>query len=59
MVILDEPSTGVDAHHLSTISSMIRSMAVDGSAVILISHDEHLLNATADVEVRLEGSAAN
>jgi Fe-S cluster assembly ATP-binding protein len=48
MAILDEPDSGIDVLSLVEIEKLIRKMAGEGSAVLLITHREELL-ATADV----------
>jgi Fe-S cluster assembly ATP-binding protein len=47
LAILDEPDSGIDVLSLVEIEKLIRRMAGDGSAVLLITHREELL-ATAD-----------
>ncbi|WP_442916216.1 ATP-binding cassette domain-containing protein, partial [Leucobacter sp. M11] len=58
VVVLDEPSTGVDARHLDTISRLISGLATAGRTVIVITHDRHLRTMTADVEITLRGTSA-
>ncbi len=48
LAILDEPDSGIDVLSLVEIEKLIRKMAGEGSAVLLITHREELL-ATADV----------
>ena len=47
LAILDEPDSGIDVLSLVEIEKLIRRMAGEGSAVLLITHREELL-ATAD-----------
>jgi Fe-S cluster assembly ATP-binding protein len=47
LAILDEPDSGIDVLSLVEIEKLIRRMAGDGSAVLLITHREELL-ATAE-----------
>jgi Fe-S cluster assembly ATP-binding protein len=48
LAILDEPDSGIDVLSLGEIEKLIRRMADEGSAVLLITHREELA-ATADV----------
>ena len=57
IVIFDEPSSGVDRRHLSSISRQIRQVAADGAVVLLISHDEDLLGLAADAQLSLAPAA--
>ncbi|MFD4365869.1 ABC transporter ATP-binding protein [Rhodococcus sp. NPDC058521] len=54
IVVFDEPSSGVDGRHLETITHVMRSIAEAGAVVVLISHDDELLAAAADRELRLQ-----
>lgn len=53
IVVFDEPSSGVDRRHLSSIADQIRLTAATGAAVALISHDEDLLALAADRQLLL------
>ncbi|WP_368665360.1 hypothetical protein [Corynebacterium kroppenstedtii] len=55
IVIFDEPTSGVDAHHLLGIASLLRQLAIDGRVVIVITHDSELISLCADHELHLEG----
>ncbi|MFD6138669.1 ABC transporter ATP-binding protein [Promicromonospora sp. NPDC060271] len=60
VVVLDEPSSGVDRRHLASITRVIREIADDGAVVLLVSHDEELIGLAADHELVLgapEGAA--
>lgn len=48
LAILDEPDSGIDILSLSDITRLIRSMANAGSAVLLITHRDEMVEA-ADV----------
>lgn len=59
VLILDEPSRGVDVGARSEIHSVIRSLATGGSAVIVISSDDEELPGLCDrVVVMVEGQIA-
>jgi len=53
IVVFDEPSSGVDRHHLASITKVMRDLAAEGAVVVVISHDEELLGVVADQELRL------
>lgn len=48
IVILDEPTSGVDARHLASITSTLRRIADEGAAVIVVTHDGEFASACAD-----------
>jgi Fe-S cluster assembly ATP-binding protein len=48
LAILDEPDSGIDVLTLGDIGVLIRRMAVEGCAVLLITHNEELVSV-ADV----------
>ena len=48
LAILDEPDSGIDALSITDVASLIRQMAQNGSAVLLITHRPELV-AIADV----------
>lgn len=48
VAFLDEPSSGVDVHGRDTIRSVVRTLADDGCAVVLTSHDLHEIEHLAD-----------
>ena len=48
LAILDEPDSGIDALSITDVTSLIRQMAQNGSAVLLITHRPELV-AVADV----------
>ena len=48
IVILDEPTSGVDARHLDSITATLRRIADEGAAVIVVTHDGEFASACAD-----------
>ena len=58
VVILDEPTSGVDHRHLVAIAAELRDLAREGRVVIVISHDIDFLNECADYVVEIEGKLA-
>lgn len=53
VVILDEPTSGVDHRHLVAIAAELRELAAEGRVVIVISHDVEFLNECADGIIEL------
>lgn len=54
IVILDEPSSGLDYYHLVKVASAINEIKEAGKIVILITHDLELLALTTDYIIELE-----
>ncbi|WP_315580298.1 ABC transporter ATP-binding protein [uncultured Actinomyces sp.] len=48
VVILDEPTSGVDARHLGSITATLRRIADEGATVIVVTHDGEFASACAD-----------
>ncbi|WP_448852091.1 ABC transporter ATP-binding protein [Corynebacterium sp. 335C] len=53
--IFDEPTSGVGREHLLAIGTLMRRLADDGVVVIVITHDEELVEACADRVIALPG----
>lgn len=58
IVIYDEPSSGVDRRHLDSIAHAVRRSAREGAVVLLITHDDELLQRAADVRLDLRPPAS-
>ena len=58
IVILDEPTSGVDARHLDSITSTLRRIAEEGTAVIVVTHDGEFASACADRLITLTPTGA-
>ena len=56
VLILDEPTSGVDHRHLVAIAAELRDLAREGRVVIVISHDIEFLNECADQVVEITGN---
>jgi len=54
-LVLDEPTTGLDARRKAILAGVIREAARDGTSVLLISHDMQFVRANAQREVKMEG----
>ena len=59
IVIYDEPSSGVDRRHLDSIAHAVRHSAREGAVVLLITHDDELLQRAADVRLDLRPAATS
>ena len=53
IVILDEPTSGIDARHLDSITATLRRIANEGAAVIVVTHDGEFASACADQLITL------
>jgi Fe-S cluster assembly ATP-binding protein len=56
LAILDEPDSGIDILTLTDVAQLIRRMAQEGSAVLLISHRDELVEAADSVSLMCAGS---
>lgn len=54
LLLLDEPTTGLDAKSMASLSSVVRDEARGGSVVVVVTHDRPFADAIADVRVELE-----
>lgn len=53
LVILDEPTSGVGREHLLVVADLLRRLAARGAVVIVITHDDELIEACADLNLEL------
>ena len=53
-LVLDEPTTGLDARRKEILADTMRQCAADGVSVVLISHDKAFARANAQRELRME-----
>jgi ABC-type multidrug transport system ATPase subunit len=54
MVILDEPTTGLDADGWSRLRELLATLRRDGVAMLLVSHEVAFLNSECERVVVLE-----
>jgi len=54
LLLLDEPSTGLDAHGVERLCAAVREERARGAIVVLVTHDAALASAVSDKRVRLE-----
>ena len=53
-LVLDEPTTGLDARRKNILAETIKEVAGDGTSVLLISHDAAFVRQNAQREVKME-----
>lgn len=58
IVILNEPTSGVDARHLDSITATLRRIADEGAAVVVVTHDGEFAAACADRLITLTATGA-
>lgn len=58
IVILDEPTSGVDARHLDSITATLRRIADEGAVVVVVTHDGEFAAACADRLITLTATDA-
>jgi energy-coupling factor transporter ATP-binding protein EcfA2 len=54
MLVLDEPTRGMDGAHKASLAGMARELAASGKAVVVITHDQEFAAQVADRYVVLE-----
>jgi energy-coupling factor transport system ATP-binding protein len=58
LVLLDEPTRGMDAAARRSLAAAVRSLTEGGSAVVLATHDTELAAELADRTIALAGGRA-
>jgi energy-coupling factor transport system ATP-binding protein len=53
ILILDEPTTGLDHESWSDVVASLRAKASDGHAIVVITHDQQLICAISDERLEL------
>lgn len=53
MLVLDEPTFAQDARTWVELVSLLSSLLDDGTAIVAITHDEHLIDSLADSVFRM------
>jgi branched-chain amino acid transport system ATP-binding protein len=47
-LLLDEPASGLDDHQIARLADVLRALAADGLAILLVEHDLRFVTAVAD-----------
>ena len=55
LVVLDEPTRGIDGRRKQAISSLVRGLAADGAGVVVVSHDSRFVADVATAAVTMAG----
>jgi branched-chain amino acid transport system ATP-binding protein len=53
VLLLDEPTSGVAAAEIDAIVSVVRQLAADGAAVVVVDHDHDFVGRVADEVIEL------
>ena len=48
MLLLDEPSSGLNEHETASMAMLLRQLVADGLAVLLVEHDMSLVMGTCE-----------
>ncbi len=56
LAILDEPDSGIDVLSLGDITALIRRMAAEGTAVLLITHRDEMVTVADSASLMCQGS---
>jgi heme exporter protein A len=54
LLLLDEPTTGLDTAGVETLRALVREEADRGAAVVVVTHDEPFARAAGDLRIVLE-----
>ncbi|MEV0617704.1 ATP-binding cassette domain-containing protein [Nonomuraea sp. NPDC050404] len=57
LIVADEPTASLDVESAATIASLLRALADEGAAVLVVSHDERRLRSYADRVLRMPAPA--
>jgi len=49
VLLLDEPAAGLDAAEVAALARVVRALAADGTALLVVEHDLDLVAGLADV----------
>lgn len=54
LLLLDEPTTGLDTAGVETLRAVVREEADRGATVVVVTHDEPFVRSTGDLRIVLE-----
>ena len=55
LVVLDEPTRGVDGRHKRDLAVLIQSLAAAGAGVVVVSHDAWFVSDVAAAAIAMDG----
>jgi energy-coupling factor transporter ATP-binding protein EcfA2 len=55
LLVLDEPTRGVDGRRKQALTGLVRGLAADGAGVVVVSHDEPFVADVATAAVAMAG----
>ena len=55
LVVLDEPTRGVDGRHKRDLTGLIRGLAAGGAGVVVVSHDAWFVADVATAAIAIDG----
>ena len=53
-IVLDEPTSGLDRFHMEQVGALLRQLAAQGKAIIVVTHDEELTAGWCDRIINLD-----
>ena len=57
LIVLDEPTSGLDRAHMMQVGALLRQLANDGRAVLVVTHDEELAALWCDRIINLDDNS--
>ena len=54
LLVFDEPTSGLDLGSLRTVAALVRRLADEGRAVLVVTHDLEFIGQACDKAVRVE-----
>jgi energy-coupling factor transport system ATP-binding protein len=53
VILFDEPTSGLDLEHMNSVGDMLQKLAQKGHIIIVVTHDNELLECCADKIIRM------
>ena len=54
LLVFDEPTSGLDLGSMRTVAALVRRLADEGRAVLVVTHDLEFIGQACDKAVRVE-----
>jgi len=54
LVVLDEPTRGVDGRRKRDLAGLVRGLAADGAGVVVVSHDAWFVSDVAAAAIAMD-----